>query len=78
MDLVDDYFTHVVALVDPSSPSKTEQIDFRRAVSAAYYAIFHLFTMTAAQYWVVERERHRFRRVLSPRYAWRQVIFRAG
>src|SRR5580658_698620 len=63
MDLVDAYFDHAVALVDPPQPSKTEQIDFRRAISAAYYAVFHLLTMTAAEHWAVERERHRFARL---------------
>jgi hypothetical protein len=35
MDLVDAFLDRAIALVDPRQPSKTEQIDFRRAVSAA-------------------------------------------
>ena len=37
MDLVDGFFSHAVKLAAPGEPSDTEQIDFRRAVSAAYY-----------------------------------------
>jgi hypothetical protein len=65
MDLVDAYFDHAVALVDPPQPSKTEQIDFRRAVSAAYYAVFHLLTMTAAKHWAIVADRNRFARLFE-------------
>jgi hypothetical protein len=65
MDLIDDFFTHAVNLAVPGQPSSTEQIDFRRAVSAAYYAVFHLLTMTAAESWAVGRERHRFARLFE-------------
>ena len=65
MDLVDAFFDHAAALVDPQRPSKTEQIDFRRAVSAAYYAVFHLLTMTAAEHWAVKNDRHRFARLFE-------------
>jgi hypothetical protein len=69
MDLVDAFFDHAVALadrlIDPRQLSKTEQIDFRRAVSAAYYAVFHLLTMAAAEHWAVEKERHRFARLFD-------------
>jgi hypothetical protein len=65
MDLIDDFFSHAVRLAAPGKPSDTEQIDFRRAVSAAYYAVFHLLTMTAAESWAVGRERHRFARLFE-------------
>jgi hypothetical protein len=65
MDLVDAFFDHAVALVDPRRPTKTEQVDFRRAVSAAYYAVFHLLTMTAAEHWAVENDRNRFARLFE-------------
>jgi len=65
MDLIDDFFTHALKLAAPKEPSSTEQIDFRRAVSAAYYAVFHLLTMTAAESWAVGRERHRFARLFE-------------
>src|ERR1700693_2712432 len=65
MDLVDAFLDHAIALVDPRKPSKTEKIVFRRAVSAAYYAVFHLLTMTAAEHWAVENDRHRFARLFE-------------
>jgi hypothetical protein len=65
MDLADDYFSHAAGLVARGKSSGTEQIDFRRAVSAAYYAVFHLLTMTAAESWAVGRERHRFARLFE-------------
>lgn len=64
-DLIDDFFSHAVKLAAPGEPSRTEQIDFRRAVSAAYYAVFHLLTMTAAESWAAGRERHRFARLFE-------------
>lgn len=65
MDLIDDFFSHAMWLAAPGEPSDTEQIDFRRAVSAAYYAVFHLLTVTAAESWAVGRERHRFARLFE-------------
>src|SRR5580698_4499093 len=65
MDLIDDFFSHAAKLASAGQSSDTEQIDFRRAVSAAYYAVFHLLTMTAAESWVVGRERHRFARLFE-------------
>ena len=65
MDLIDEFFAHAVKLSAPGEPSTTEQVDFRRAVSAAYYAVFHLLTTTAAESWAVGRERHRFARLFE-------------
>ena len=65
MDLIDEFFAHAVKLSAPGEPSTTEQVDFRRAVSAAYYAVFHLLTMTAAESWAVGRERPRFARLFD-------------
>src|SRR5580692_1500571 len=65
MDFVDAYFDHAVGLVAPPQPSKTEQINFRRAVSAAYYAVFHLLTMTAAEHWAIAADRNRFARLFE-------------
>ena len=65
MDLVDDLFEHAARLATDGNRSGTAQIDFRRAVSAAYYAVFHLLTMTAAESWAVGRERHRFARLFE-------------
>src|SRR5579871_4750740 len=65
MDLVDDLFEHAIKRASDGKHSITAQIDFRRAVSAAYYAVFHLLTMTAAESWAVGRERHRFARLFE-------------
>src|SRR5579863_7413264 len=65
MDLVDDLFEHAIKLAADGKHSSTTQIDFRRAVSAAYYAVFHLLTMTAAESWAVGRERYRFARLFE-------------
>jgi hypothetical protein len=65
MDLIDDFFSHAVRLAAPENPSETQQVDFRRAVSAAYYAVFHLLTMTAAELWAAGRDRYRFARLLD-------------
>jgi hypothetical protein len=65
MELIDDFFSHAAELAVRGRSSDSGQIDFRRAVSAAYYAVFHLLTMTAAESWAVGRERHRFARLFE-------------
>lgn len=60
MDLVDEFFFHADSLAASSKTSRCEQIDLRRAVSAAYYAVFHLLTITAAENWVAPADRVRF------------------
>src|ERR1035438_630903 len=65
MDLIADFFAHAMKLAAAGESSSTEQIDFRRAVSAAYYGVFHLLTMSAAESWAVGRERHRFARLFE-------------
>lgn len=65
MDVVDDLFIHAARLAAEGGHQGTEQIDYRRAVSAAYYAVFHLLTMTAAESWAVGRERTRFARLFE-------------
>lgn len=65
MTLVDDFFVHAANLADSSKTSGCEQIDLRRAVSAAYYAVFHLLTTTAAESWDVPTERARFARLFD-------------
>src|SRR5664280_178541 len=65
MNLIDDFFRHAAKLAVPREHSDTEQIDFRRAVSAAYYAVFHLLTMTAAESGAIGRDRHRFARLFE-------------
>ena len=65
MDVVDDFFVHAANLAASSRTSDCQQIDLRRAVSAAYYAVFHLFTMTAAESWAVPADRVRFARLFE-------------
>jgi uncharacterized protein (UPF0332 family) len=45
---------------DPNLPDDPKQVDLRRAVSAAYYALFHLLTTEAAQNWKHQNQRNRF------------------
>jgi hypothetical protein len=42
-----------------------KQVDLRRAVSAAYYALFHLLTAEAAGNWKHETQRDRFARMFD-------------
>jgi uncharacterized protein (UPF0332 family) len=63
--LVDDFFVHAANLAASSKDSFSEQIDLRRAVSAAYYAVFHLLTMTAAENWAAPADRVRFARLFE-------------
>jgi uncharacterized protein (UPF0332 family) len=48
-------------------PDDPKQIDLRRAVSAAYYALFHLLTTEAAQNWKNESQRTQFARMFDHR-----------
>jgi hypothetical protein len=50
---------------DSNLPDDPKQVDLRRAVSAAYYALFHLLTTQAAQNWKHERQRNRFARMFD-------------
>jgi hypothetical protein len=47
------------------NPGQPKQADLRRAVSAAYYALFHLLTTEAAENWRHEHQRHRFARLFN-------------
>lgn len=46
-------------------PAEAKQVDLRRAVSAAYYGLFHLLTTEAAQNWRHGSQRHRFARMFE-------------
>jgi len=65
VDLIDDFFSHAANLASSSQTGTCEQIDLRRAVSAAYYAVFHLLAMTAADNWAIPDERGRFARLFD-------------
>src|ERR1039458_7209039 len=47
----DDLIRHAIFLSDLNPQDEPKQVDLRRAVSAAYYALFHLLTTEAAQNW---------------------------
>jgi uncharacterized protein (UPF0332 family) len=61
----DDLIEHAIFLSGlnlpdvPNLPDDPKQVDLRRAVSAAYYALFHLLS-EAAQNWTHQRQRNQF------------------
>jgi hypothetical protein len=61
----DDLIEHANFLVDLNVPNDPKQVDLRRAVSAAYYAIFHLLTSEAARNWKHDRHQTRFARIFD-------------
>lgn len=61
----DELLNHAIFLSELNLPSDPSQVDLRRAVSAAYYALFHLLTTEAAQNWKHESQRNRFARMFD-------------
>jgi len=61
----DELIEHAVFLAEFNLPGQPKQADLRRAVSAAYYALFHLLTTEAAQNWKHFRQRDRFARMFD-------------
>lgn len=61
----DDLLPHAVFLSEFNLPQDPKQVDLRRAVSAAYYAIFHLLTTEAARNWKHPSQRDRFARIFD-------------
>jgi len=60
-----DLIEHAIDLWQLNVPDKPRQADLRRAVSAAYYSLFHLLTTEAALNWRHERQRHDFARMFD-------------
>ena len=56
----DDPIAHAIFLSELNLPDDPNQVDLRRAVSAAYYALFHLLTTEAAKNWKHQSQRNRF------------------
>ena len=56
----DDLIEHAILLSQYNLPNDPKQADLRRAVSATYYALFHLLTTEAAQNWKHQSQRIRF------------------
>lgn len=61
----DDLLQHAIFLSKLNLPDQPRQADLRRAVSAAYYAVFHLLTTEAALNWKHPAQRHRFARMFD-------------
>jgi uncharacterized protein (UPF0332 family) len=61
----DDLLEHAKFLSHFNSPADPKQVDLRRAVSAAYYALFHLLTTEAAENWKHQNQRNRFARMFD-------------
>jgi uncharacterized protein (UPF0332 family) len=61
----DELIDHAFVLAGLNLQSVPNQVDLRRAVSAAYYALFHLLTTQAAGNWKNESQRHRFARMFE-------------
>jgi uncharacterized protein (UPF0332 family) len=61
----DDLIEHAIFLHDVNSPGDPKQVHLRRAISAAYYALFHLLTTEAAQNWKHQSQRNRFARMFD-------------
>src|ERR1700694_6031602 len=61
----DDLIEHAIFLSQLNLPDDPKQVDLRRAVSAAYYALFHLLTTEAAQIWKHQSHRNRFARMFD-------------
>ena len=59
----DDLIEHAISLLGANLSDEPKQVDLRRAVSAAYYALFHLLTTEAAQNWKHQSQRSRFARM---------------
>jgi uncharacterized protein (UPF0332 family) len=61
----DELIQHAIFLSELDLPHAPKQVDLRRAVSAAYYALFHLLTTEAAQNWRHPGQRDRFARLFD-------------
>lgn len=63
----DDLIQHAIFLSELNLSGEPKQVDLRRAVSAAYYGLFHLLTTEAARNWKHENQRDRFARMFDHR-----------
>jgi uncharacterized protein (UPF0332 family) len=61
----DDLIQHAIFLSELNLPHEPKQVDLRRAVSAAYYGLFHMLTTEAAQNWRHQSQRDRFARMFD-------------
>jgi hypothetical protein len=61
----DDLIQQAIFLSELNLPHEPKQVDLRRAVSAAYYGLFHLLTTEAAANWKHQNQRGRFARMFD-------------
>jgi hypothetical protein len=61
----DDLIRHAIFLSELNMSDEPKQVDLRRAVSAAYYGLFHLLTTEAAENWKHQNQRDRFARMFD-------------
>src|SRR5438105_2170909 len=61
----EDLIEHANFISRYNLPDDPKQVDLRRAVSAAYYALFHLLTTEAAQNCKHPSQRNRFARMFD-------------
>jgi hypothetical protein len=64
MSYPQELIRHAIFLSDVN-PAEPKQVDLRRAVSAAYYGLFHLLTTEAAENWKHQAQRDRFARMFD-------------
>src|SRR5437588_10671717 len=65
MEYHEDLIQHAIFLSELNLVDEPKQVDLRRAVSAAYYGLFHLLTMAAAHNWKHPSQRDRFARLFE-------------
>jgi hypothetical protein len=61
----DELIQQAIFLSELNMPGEPKQVDLRRAVSAAYYGLFHLLATEAARNWKHENQRDRFARMFD-------------
>src|ERR1700749_1747116 len=61
----DELIEHAIFLSELNLPLDPPQVNLRRAVSAAYYGLFHLLTGEAAGNWKHQSQRDRFARMFD-------------
>ncbi len=61
----DELIEHAIFMSELHLPLDPQQVNLRRAVSAAYYGLFHLLTGEAAGNWKHRSQRDRFARMFD-------------
>ncbi len=61
----EELIEHALFLAQLKWPEEPNQAELRRAISAAYYALFHLLTSEASLNWKNDSQRNRFARMFD-------------